>query len=120
MENTTHGAILEKKILSPSFLCVKKKEVFSLSLLSRLSLQENVYLVAAVFPHKVLISARKCIFLGGISLSINHMPVTFLAEISATKFARKLKADYVRKAGNFRQQMHLFKKKCFLFYLFLK
>jgi hypothetical protein len=73
--------------------------------------------VAAIFSHKVLISARMCIFLGGISLPLNHMPVTFLAQISATKFARKLKADYVRKAGNFRQQMHLFKKKNVFFFI---
>jgi hypothetical protein len=47
------------------------------------SLQENPDLVAADFPHKVLNSTKKCIFLGGINLSLNYMPVSFLVEISA-------------------------------------
>jgi hypothetical protein len=51
-----------------------------------LSLQENVDLVAAIFPHKILNSARKCIFTGGINLPLNRMPVNFLAEISANNF----------------------------------
>jgi hypothetical protein len=54
----------------------------------KLTLQENADLVAAIFPHKVLNSARKCIFPGGINLPVNRMPVNFLVEISANNFVQ--------------------------------
>jgi hypothetical protein len=55
--------------------------------------QENANSVAALFPHKVPISARKWIFIGGINLPINHMPVNFLAENSANNFVHNCKAE---------------------------
>jgi hypothetical protein len=66
----------------PSFVC-----------LPSLTLQENSNLVAAIFPHKVLNSARKCIFPSGINLPINRMPVNFLTEISTNNFVQNLKAE---------------------------
>jgi hypothetical protein len=48
-------------------------------------LQEKHYFLTEIIPHKVLISATKCIFIGGSDLPLNHMPVNLLAEISATK-----------------------------------
>jgi hypothetical protein len=50
------------------------------------TLQENLDLVAVIFPHKMLISAKKCKFPGGIDLPVKRMPVNFLAEISANNF----------------------------------
>jgi hypothetical protein len=52
----------------------------------KVSLQENLDLVALIFPHKMLISAKKCKFPGGIDLPVKRMPVNFLAEISANNF----------------------------------